>query len=632
MKITVLPAPESVSFSAEAPTLGVGQSHRLSASVNPESVSAITFSGDNPEIAEVAPDGSVTARATGSVTVTATAYNGVSSSQTISVLPAPTQIELAGSTIYIGLGEVLPGALQVRFNEGSAGSVRYRSSSTRYVKVSADGTLTGVRLGNAIITVTAHNGVTAKCRVIVQKAPSRVAIRLPMPAFSVGQTQLAEVSVTGRGHWMLTSSDPTVVAVDDSGLLRALQEGDVTITARTYNGKTASAKLHVCPAPEEVHPAVAEASVGEGMQLPVEFCVNEGSFASFSYAVADPTLAQVDERGCVTGLQRGHTQVLATTHNGLTASMELEILPGPDAILFDDVALSIGLGELRSFGFTIEPKDAVAVYSYSSSNPQIVRVGADGQLAGMGIGTADVTVTAQNGTSATLSVTVVPYCETNTAICLAHRGASGYYPGNSLEAFRHAAELGAEMVELDVRKTKDGAIVVIHDGTITYNGKKYNVAALTLKQLQIANPNVCTLDDALRLIASTGMDVMIEFKVSDIEPDVLNLVNACGMDGRARYGSFSLSVINRIKSLQPSAETIYIISSADVLKKVVANPQSFSASIISVSAAILKATDIYKLHLGGKQVVVWTINSRSEIERFISMGIDGITTDYPDYM
>ena len=632
MRITVLPEPESVSFSSDAPILGVGQSYQLSAAVNPESVSAISYSGDKPEVAEVAPDGSITAIAVGSVNVTATAYNGASSTQTITVVPAPTKMTLENGAIYIGLGEVLGDALQIRFNEGSAASVRFKSSNTRYVKVNADGTLTGLRVGSATVTVTSHNGLTASCRVVVQQAPSKVALRLPISAFSVGQTQRAEVSVTGRGHWILTSSDPTVVAVEDGCVLHALQEGDVTITARTYNGKTASAKLHVLPAPEEVYPVVESASVAEGLQIQVEFYVNEGSCATFSYAVADPSLARVDESGCVTGLQSGHTQLTATTHNGLTASMELEILPGPDEILFDDEALTIGLGELRSFGFKALPEDAVGVYSYASSDPKIVRVSEDGQLAGISIGTAIITVTAQNGTSAELSVTVVPYSQVSDAINMAHRGASGYRPDNSIAAFEYAAELGADMVELDVRKTKDGVIVVIHDGTISYNGKKYDVASLTMKQLRIANPNICTLDEALTCIAATDMEVMIEFKVSGIEQDVLDLVGANGMDGRAKYGSFTLSVINRVKALQPSAETIYIISNADTLKKVVNNPQSYSASIISVSTAILKANDIYRLHLGGKQVVAWTINTRSEIQRFIEMGVDGITTNFPDYM
>ena len=633
LKITVVPAPESVTFTSDAPVLGVGQTYSLSAAVNPESVSAITYSGSDDTIAAVSESGEVTALRKGAITVTAAAYNGVSASQTLTVVPAPSEMEILESPIYLGLGEVLTGAIQLRFDEGSAAALRYRSSNSRYVKAdAATGKLTGVRVGSATVTVTTHNGLSKTCKVIVQKAPSKVALRLPMTAFSVGQTQTAQVSVTGRGHYVLNSSDPEVVAVEDGNLLRALREGQVTITAKTYNGKTASAKLRVCPAPTEAYPATEETIVGEGLQIQAEFAVNEGSFATFRYEIADPELAQVDERGCVTGLRRGHTQIIASTHNGLTAAMELEILPAPDSIRFDSGALTLGLGETQALSFTIEPENAVGVYTYSSDNPKVVGVSDDGMLAGMACGTAQITVAAQNGTFAALEVTVVPYSETHSAFCMAHRGASGYCPDNSIEAFKYAAVLGADMVELDVRKTKDGVLVVHHDATLSYKGKKYNIANITMANVRTANPNACTLDEALDCIAQTGMEVMIEFKITGIEAEVLDCVRACGLQSRANYGSFTLSVIDRIKALDPSAKTVYIMNKSDTLNKVVKEPEKYSADFISVSASILTPAVIYRLHLGGKQVVAWTINSRSEIERFIAMGADGITTNFPDYM
>ena len=632
LKITVVPAPESVTFSSDAPVLGVGQTHTLSAAVNSESASAISYSGSDDAIATVSESGEVTALQKGTITVTATAYNGVSASQTLSVVPAPTEMEILENPIYLGVGEVLTDALQLRFDEGSAASLSYKSSNTRYVKVDASGKLTGVRTGSATITVTTHNGVSETCKVIVQKAPSKVTLRLPMSAFSVGQTQTAEVSVTGRGHYSLSSSDPEVVAVEEGNTLRALREGQVTITARTYNGKTASAKLRVCPAPTQAHPVTERASVGEGMQLQAEFAVNEGSYATFRYEVADPELAQVDESGCVTGLKRGHTQLIATTHNGVTAAMELEILPGPDSIRFDESALTLGLGETRTLSFAVEPENAVGAYTYASSDPRVVSVSDIGMLAGLAVGTAQITVTAQNGTSAALEVTVVPYSEAHTTFCMAHRGASGYCPDNSIAAFKYAAVLGADMVELDVRKTKDGVLVVHHDATLSYKGKKYSIAKLSMAAIRIANPDVCTLDEALECIAQTGMEVMIEFKITGIEAEVLDCVHSYGLQSRANYGSFTLSVIDKIKALEPSAKTVYIMNKADVLNKVVKNPEKYSADFISVSSAILTPAAIYRLHLGGKQVVAWTINTRSEIERFVAMGVDGITTNFPDYM
>ena len=633
LSVTVVPAPESVHFASETPVLGVGQEFLLSASVNEGSASAITFTGDNDSVATVTADGKLVARGEGSCTVTATAYNGVSAQQTVIVVPAPTSMEFAETPIYLGLNETLTDALRIVLNEGSAAGISFKSSSTRYVKVDAStGKLTGVRVGNAVITATSHNGLTATCRAIVQKAPTKVTLKAPMPAFSVGQTQRVSVTVTGRGHYTLTSSNPDVIAVEEGDVLQALSEGVATITARTYNGKTASINITVAPAPQEIHPCTEMLSVGECLSVQAEFAVNAGSYTDFTYAVEDPEVASVDASGLVTGLRSGSTRIFATTHNGLSASVELTVLPAPESIQFESNPLTIGLGELRPLHFIAAPENAVGVYTYASDNAKIVSVSEDGTLAGIATGTATVTVTAQNGTSAALEVTVVPYSSVNSAYCMAHRGASGYYPGNSLAAFRYAAVLGADMVELDVRKSLDGEIVVVHDSTISYNGKKYSVANLTLQQIRIANPDICTLDEALALIASTDMEVMIEFKIAGIEQDVLDCVDANGLQNRAKYGSFTLSVINKVKALRPSAETIYIMNTTDTLNKVVSNPSAYSASTISVSSSILTPTAIYRLHLGGKQVVAWTINSRSEIARFVAMGVDGITTDYPDYM
>ena len=174
--------------------------------------------------------------------------------------------------------------------------------------------------------------------------------------------------------------------------------------------------------------------------------------------------------------------------------------------------------------------------------------------------------------------------------------------------------------------------MVHHDATLSYKGKKYSIANLSIAAIRIANPDVCTLDEALECIAQTGMEVMIEFKISGVEAEVLDCVHRYGLQSRANYGSFTLSVIDKIKALEPSAKTVYIMNKTDVLNKVVKNPEKYSADFISVSSAILTPTAIYRLHLGGKQVVAWTINTRSEIERFVAMGVDGITTNFPDYM
>ena len=629
--ITVLHEPESVHFTSLPEKLGVGQSAQLSAAVNEDSRGEIRFSGNDESIAAVNPDGSITALAEGILTVTATAYNGVSASADIRIIPAPASLAFAEETIYIGEDEVLTDALQLIMDEGSAADIRFSSSSTRYVKVdAASGKITGERRGKAVITAETHNGLRAECTVVVEKAPSKVRLSVASKTMGAGQSQPLSISITGRGHYAVKSSKPEIVAVDESGMLHALSEGKAKITVTTYNKRSASVSITVSPAPSEIRAAAESISLGAGESARLSFSVNKGSHAAFSYESSHPEIAEVDASGKVSALAAGTSVITATTQNGLSASTTVEVLSDPEAILFEGERLTIAVGERRAILFSTLPEKVKTSYSYRTDNTSIVRIDQKGVLSGYGRGETTVAITASNGVSAEITVEVVGYSELNDPYVMAHRGASGYYPDNSIAAFEHAAELGADMVELDVRKTKDGKLVVFHDYLIEINGRERKIADLKLSDIRKANPDVCTLEEALACIAGTDMEVMIEFKVSGIEKSVVNCVKNAGIADRALYGSFKLDVIKKIKSLLPGARTIYIMQEEDVLEDVLEDIEDYSFNTASIRYDLLSEKIVRDLHLAGKQVVGWTLNLLSEIRDAISMGVDGVTTDYPD--
>ena len=276
------------------------------------------------------------------------------------------------------------------------------------------------------------------------------------------------------------------------------------------------------------------------------------------------------------------------------------------------------------------PENAVSTFKFESSDPQVVSVTSNGRIAGLKKGSAFIRATAYNGVSAELEVIVTDYYKANPVSSIAHRGASGYYPDNTLAAIRHAAELGAEEVEIDVRKTKDGVLILHHDATIKDGSKKREISQLSLKQIQKINPDVCTLDEALACIAETNMQVLIEFKVSGIESKVLDCVEANALSQTARYASFKLDVLRKVHKLDDAAQTVYLINEKDKLKDVEEDPDDYRSSTISVKLELLSEKLIRKLHLAGKQVIAWTVNNKSDVEAARQMGVDGITTDYPD--
>ena len=158
----------------------------------------------------------------------------------------------------------------------------------------------------------------------------------------------------------------------------------------------------------------------------------------------------------------------------------------------------------------------------------------------------------------------------------AHRGASGYAPENTLEAFRLAMEQGADGIELDVHLTKDGEVVVIHDETLDRTsdgqGKVRDYTLEELKKFSFHNHiekykgvQIPTLKEVLDLVENSSMKVNIELKTGiywyeGIEEKTMEIVKNKKMEGRVIYSSFNHYSIQKILEQDIHAETAYLFS------------------------------------------------------------------------
>lgn len=227
----------------------------------------------------------------------------------------------------------------------------------------------------------------------------------------------------------------------------------------------------------------------------------------------------------------------------------------------------------------------------------------------------------------------------------AHRGASGYAPENTLEAFKLAAELGADGVELDVQLTKDREIVVIHDERIdrTSDGSGY-VADHTLKELRRYNYNrtkpeyphadIPTLREVLELLKPTTLTINIELKTGvnfypGIEQAVLELVKNMRMEDRVIYSSFNHSSIRKIKELSPTARTglLYCDGTADMpdyAKRLGAEALHPAMYNMRYPGFVKRCKEL------GVALHVWTANEPEKIRELMQYDIDAVITNYPD--
>ena len=228
----------------------------------------------------------------------------------------------------------------------------------------------------------------------------------------------------------------------------------------------------------------------------------------------------------------------------------------------------------------------------------------------------------------------------------AHRGASGYAPENTLEAFALAIEQGTDGIELDVQLTKDGIPVVIHDEAIDrVTSKTGFVKDYTLKELkeltvlenkfpEYTASKIPTLEEVLNAVKSSDIQVNIELKTGiywyqDIEQKVADLVKRTEMEDRVIYSSFNHYSIQKIKEIVPEAETAYLYS--DVILNVTDYAKDTRVDGLHPAVYHVKMADFLKEYLeSGLNVRVWTVNEKTDMEWLIGAGVTAIITNYPD--
>lgn len=220
----------------------------------------------------------------------------------------------------------------------------------------------------------------------------------------------------------------------------------------------------------------------------------------------------------------------------------------------------------------------------------------------------------------------------------AHRGLALEAPENSMAAFRAAWEAGASWVELDVQRTRDGALVVIHDGDLMrVAGDPRKVSALTLAELQsldigtrrgaaFAGERVPTLEEAVDFARGRfGLNVELKYNVRDagLAPAVVELLRRENFLDQAVVTSLDHSGLRQVRELEPRLRTGLIVTAS------VGNVVRVDTDFVSLNAAKADAALVRRAQAAGKQVHVWTVNAPEAMLRMIERDVDNVITDDP---
>ena len=220
-------------------------------------------------------------------------------------------------------------------------------------------------------------------------------------------------------------------------------------------------------------------------------------------------------------------------------------------------------------------------------------------------------------------------------LVIAHRGASASFPENTVAAFAGAVAMGADGVELDVRRTADGAMAVSHDDTLA-DGRV--VVELRRSDLPGEVPVLAEALDACRSLPIVNIEIKNWPDDKDFDPGealaeaVVGLLEAREErhDGRNLISSFHLPTIDRVRELAPELSTAWLLGFADDLGPLADRAAAHGHAAVHPHHALVTEELVRHAHDLGLAVNTWTCDDPERIRWLAGIGVDGVVTNMPD--
>lgn len=221
----------------------------------------------------------------------------------------------------------------------------------------------------------------------------------------------------------------------------------------------------------------------------------------------------------------------------------------------------------------------------------------------------------------------------------AHRGASEYAPENTLSSFYLGLLQGANGIETDVQRTKDGVLVLFHDETVDrVTDSKGNLADYTLKELKAmkvyANSTnnfydrIVTLREFLEKFASYDVKFAIEIKVKGVEEETLLMVKEFGILERTTFTSNYFECLKKVKELDPSARVGWLVRKVE--DEEIEALLSISGEEMAPKSDCVTEEIVKTLREKGLGVRAWGVLNIPTMKKMCDLKVDGMTINFPD--
>lgn len=409
-------------------TIGVGETKQIQAinMKNATQMTNVVWTSEDPAIANVDFNGNVTGVADGETTITAASIDG----------KYKASCKVSVSSVLIGMSFESP---SIEMEKGSQTTLKLILTPANLegieltwmtgdpkVATVENGVVTAVGNGSTSIIVSAESGINAVCTINVVTNVTGISLDSNKLSLRKGETYQLVATLLPEGasdpglEW--TSSNTDVATVNSQGVVKAIAGGSTVITAKTPNGKLATCSVTVSSPVTGVSLDREEIvlTINQADQLIVSILPEDASDLRIIWDSSDVSIVTVSSDGKIMGLKAGTVEITAITLDGyfrasctvIVKNLVTEITFG-DPVLGDNgtpvtPSADLELGKNMQLVPNLIPADCdIPVLTWTSSNPAVALVGADGTVVGLTAGEATITVTSDNGVSAEFIVRVV---------------------------------------------------------------------------------------------------------------------------------------------------------------------------------------------------------------------------------
>jgi glycerophosphoryl diester phosphodiesterase len=211
-------------------------------------------------------------------------------------------------------------------------------------------------------------------------------------------------------------------------------------------------------------------------------------------------------------------------------------------------------------------------------------------------------------------------------IAIAHRGDPVNRRENTLPSFRAAVDAGADMIELDLRRTRDGVIVVLHDPSLSRLwGVDQQIANLVFSELPGGSEEALRIPTLRDAIESVNVPLMVDFTGEEVVEGALNVVREVGAMARSLFVTGNIPALRMLRELAPEARIGVTWVGADPPGGSLL--ESVGAEYWNPTYRLVTADRVAAMHARGLKVSTWTVDTLDDMARVIDCGVDAIVTN-----